>query len=124
MANPFQDFYGGILDADPELAYMGAVSDTPFMGTKPMQRKAQDYYRGKFGDMFNEYLGELGSFYKSQQNNQQNNQQSMTAQNRSVPKFTDFLSQTPFTERYASLTPYQRGMSTSRFSPSTRHIYY
>ena len=38
--------------------------------------------------------------------------------------FSDFLSEIPFTTRYSGLTPYQRGMSTQKFAPSTRHIYY
>ena len=38
--------------------------------------------------------------------------------------FSDFLSNVPFTSRYSGITPYQRGMSTQRFAPSTRYIFY
>ena len=58
--NAFDDYYSTMLEAQPQLAYMGAISDTPFMGTDPMQRRAQDYYRGQFSDIYNQYLVQFG----------------------------------------------------------------
>lgn len=110
--NAFSDFYSGMLEADPNLAYMGQVAGTDFSGTKPMKKRAKDYFAKQFGNVYNQYLGQLGTEYK-----QGTDPSKQTT-------FTQFLEQQPFTERYASLSPYQRGVSTSRFAPSTRFIFY
>jgi len=39
-------------------------------------------------------------------------------------RWTDWLEQQPFTERYAALTPEMAGRTTRRFSPGTRQIYF
>ena len=110
--NAFDDYYSTMLEAQPELAYMGAVSSTPFMGTDPMQRRAQDYYRGQFSDIYNQYLGQKAKEYTNKVDPSQ------------MTSFTDYLGQFPFTQRYTSLTPAQRGVGTRQFSPSTRYIFF
>jgi len=110
--NAFDDYYSTMLEAQPELAYMGAVQQTPFRGTAPMQQRAQDYWRGQYGDIFNQYSGQ-----RAQE----------IATGKPPEKWTtfmDYLRTVPFTQRYSQMTPLQRGASTRRFAPSTRHIYF
>ena len=90
MANnlsAFNDFYSGMLEADPSLAYMGEITETDFSGTKPMQKRAKDYFGRQFGNVYNQYLGQLGSEYK-----QGTDPAKQTT-------FTQFLEQQPFTQR-------------------------
>ena len=108
----FDDYYTTMLGAQPELAYMGAVSDTPFMGTDPMQRRAHDYYRGQFSDIYNQYLGTKAKEYKNRVDPSE------------MTSFTDYLADLPFTQRYSQSTQAQRGVGTRQFSPSTRYIFF
>ena len=110
--NAFDDYYSTMLEAEPELAYMGAVSSTPFIGTNPMQHRAQDYFRGQFSDIYNQYLGQKSKEYTNKTDPSQ------------MTSFTDYLGQFPFTQRYTSLTPSQRGVGTRQFSPSTRYLFF
>jgi hypothetical protein len=117
MANgygAFGDFYTDVLETEPQMAYMGAVSRqaAPSSYTAPMQRRAQDYLRNQYSNVYNEYLGR-----RAQELRQRKDPSKWTT-------FSDFLEETPFTQRYSQLSPYQRGVSTSRFAPSTRRIFF
>ena len=109
----FDDYYQTMLEMDPQTAYMGAVGGQDFGRFSPsQQQRGQEYFRGQFSDVYNQYLGRRG-----QQIASRTDPSKMTS-------FTDYLAEYPFTQRYSALTPRQRGMSTSRFSPSTRYLLY
>lgn len=94
---PFTD----LLNEDPRLGYQSYL---PQFNLSQNQKK---FFQNNYQDIFNEYLGALG-------------QQIRQGQSPNL-KFTDYLSQTPFTERYSSLSPEQRGETQQgRFSPRTR----
>ena len=101
---PDIDFTSYQLEADPKAAYFSAA---PFQGaSSPAQKK---YWEGQFGNVYNQYSGAVGSALK---------------EGREAPSFVDYLSQTPFTERYTALSPAMRpGSSFRRFNPSTRYMY-
>ena len=112
--NPFQDYLPQeFLETTPSAAYYSSPNATDFY-TRPsgtIDPSKKKFYQESFQDIYNEYLGKLGS----------------TAREGEVPdlRFTDYLSEAnPFTERYDKLTPYQRGQSTRPYAPSTRFIYY
>jgi len=110
--NTFDDFYSTLLEEEPQTAYMGAVGRQGFGGTAPMQQRAQDYWSGRYSNIYNQYLGK-----RAQEISQRKDPSQWST-------FGDFLSTVPFTQRYAQLSPYQRGVTTSRYAPSTRHIYF
>jgi len=118
--NPFGDYYTTMLESDPQMAYMGKLSSQTF-GYNPLtfggeapaqQRRARDYFANQYSNIYNEYMAKKGREYQ-----QKTDPSKMTT-------FSDFLSEVPFTARYSGLSPYQRGMSTQRFAPSTRYIFY
>jgi hypothetical protein len=119
--NPFMDF----LDTDPAVAYYSSPRAQAFMlgmpseGYDPIDPKdagvlgsqgRQRFFRNQYEDAYSEYLGSLG--------------QQIRGGTAPTGSFADYLSDYPFTERYAALTPQQAGRTTNRYSPSTRHIYF
>ena len=109
--NAFDDYYQTMLETDPQTAYMGAIGQTFGTGDR-ISQAPRDYFAGQFGNVYDQYLGVKGR----------------ELMNRTDPSkmttFTDFLSRQPFTQRYGRLTPAQKGMSTRRYAPSTRFIYF
>ena len=101
--NPFMDY----LEYEPTAAYYSSPRGTSFSGGSPGRRR---YYQNQFQDVYNEFLGALGSQIR------QGGEPTM--------RWTDYLESYPFTERYAALPPQQAGRTTARFNPSTRHIYF
>mgnify|MGYP004453707231 FL=1 len=101
--NPFL----GYLESEPAAAYYSSPRGSAFMGTAPARR---EYYQDQYQNVYNEFLGALGSQIRGG----------------GVPtmKWTDYLEDYPFTERYAALSPTQAGRGTRQFSPRTRQLYY
>ena len=101
---PDVDWNNYILEKDPKMAYFSAA---PFSGaTSPMQNQ---YWQGQFGNVYDQYTGSVGRQLQSGQE---------------PTSFVDYLSQTPFTERYTSLSPTMRpGSATRRYNPGTRYMY-
>lgn len=93
---PFLDW----LNDQPEVGYSAYLRGS---GGPPGMRR---YFGGRFDELWREYEGLLG-------------QQAMSGQDPTL-KWTDFLTQTPFTARYARLSPQQRGESTGQFNPYVR----
>ena len=93
------------LESTPTAAYYSSPTGKGF-GTGSPNR--QRFFQESFQDIYNQYLGELGS--KARQNQI------------SPLRFADYLETDPFTERYSGLSPIQRGVYTQQFSPSTRFI--
>ncbi len=71
--------------------------------------RQQKYYQGQFANVQNEYLGKLG--------------QQILGGGAPTLNFTDFLSQVPWTQRYAQMPPSMRGFSASQFNPYTRRVF-
>ena len=114
--NSFGDFYDIMMEAAPQTAFMGALSRTPYSSfntTAPQKQRYQDYWQNQYSNIYNQYLGNRATQMKRGTDPSQ------------WTSFTDYLEdEAPFTNRYSSLSPTQRGMSTRRFNPSTRFITY
>ena len=115
--NPFGNFYTDLLEDQPQMAYQAAISSRfPQYDALPRpQQRQRDYWSGQYSDIYNQYLGERGQ-------NIQTLAQGGTPQN--MRSFSDYLENIPFTQRYAGLTPQQRGRGIRSFAPSTRYIFY
>lgn len=114
IANPFIDYLPQeFLEQTPSAAYYSVPSASEFY-TRPsgtIDPSKKKFYQESFQDIYSDYLGKLGGM----------------AREGETPdlRFTDYLSQQdPFTERYAKLSPYQRGVDTGYYAPKTRFIYY
>ena len=112
--NFWQDF---VLPYEPQAAYYsaapfggGATAASPFGGG--FSPASQSYWSGQYGNVMNQYQGELGRAMRRGDEDPYR------------MKFTDFLEDYPWTERYTALGPRQRpGGSTARFAPSARRMY-
>lgn len=111
-SNFWQDY---VLPYAPQAAYYsaapfggGTTQASPFGGGS--SPAAQQYWSGQYGNVYNQFMGELGRSYR------QGEEPTMS--------FVDYLDQYPFTERYTALGPQMRaGGSTGRFAPSARYMY-
>ena len=110
MPTGWEDF---LLAEQPQWAYFssaafstgGGAAAGGQQGFSPSQ---EQYWRGQYSDVWSRYLGELGG---------------ATRGGDIVGGFSDYLEDMPWTQRYyENVSPRQRG-GTSRFSPSTRHMY-
>jgi|TARA_Y100000356_G_scaffold135011_1_gene146080 hypothetical protein len=109
--NAFDDYYQSMLESDPQTAYLSAIgAANPFTGRAG--ERARSSIASQFGDVYNQYLGVKGDELRRRTDPSQ------------MTSFTDFLARQPFTSRYGALTPGQKGMSTRRYAPSTRFIYF
>ena len=108
--NPFNQYTGDMLEYTPELAYFSSPAGKTF--AKAPARK--QYFQRSFGDIYNQYLGELGS--------------QIRGGGAPTMKFADFLENDPFTKQYGSMTPEMRGQygsqGTRTSAPSKRFIYF
>ena len=101
-SNFWQDY---VLPYAPQAAYYSA---SPFGGES--SPAAQQYWSGQYGNVHNQFMGELGRSYRRGEE--------------PTMSFVDYLDQYPFTERYTALGPQMRaGGSTGRFAPSARYMY-
>ena len=101
-----QDFYDFMLAEQPQWAYF---SSAPFSGGPGPQTAQQQYHSGQFGNVYNQYLGDLGSAAR---------------EGRQGTSFEAFLEKYPFTQSYyQNVSPTQRMGSSTRFAPSTRFMY-
>ncbi|MAH45277.1 hypothetical protein CMI37_05585 [Candidatus Pacearchaeota archaeon] len=110
--NFWQDY---ALEGSPEAAYYSAApfgtgmsAASPFGGGAAPA--AQQYWSGQYGNVMNQYVGELG--------------RSMRAGEAPTMTFTDYLQQYPWTQRYSAMSPAMRpGGRTSRYAPAARRYY-
>ena len=99
------DFFQHWLEDIPEAAYYSAE---PFQGG--FAPTAQRYWQGQYGNIQNQYMGELGKQLRAGQ--------------APTKTFTDFLGDYPWTERYTAMGPRLRpGGATTRYAPSVRRMY-
>ena len=102
FGNFWQDY---VLPSAPETAYYSAA---PFGGG--FSPASQQYWSGQYGNVVNQYAGELGKSYRAGE------QPSMS--------FVDFLEEYPWTQRYTAMSPSMRpGGRTSRYAPAARRYY-
>ena len=100
---PLFDLYPDLLEQEPKLPYYAKVH-----GQQRSPNQTQ-YFQGAYNDIYNEYLGRLG-------------QQMQGGQDPTL-RWTDFLAEMPFIERFARLTPQERGENPSVFNPRTLFRY-
>jgi len=98
----YQDFWKSLLEQMPEAAYYSYGAD---WARTPNQQK---WLQGQYGDIWNQYLGALGS-------------QMRQGQSPNMP-WTDFLQNLPFSERFGNLSPEQQGKDYSKFAPPLRWL--
>ena len=110
--------YMGLLREDPQMAYYSKL----FGGGEKLSQGQQRYFSGQGqGEIWNQYLGSLGSGLQSAQ--QRGLSMTDYLNEDSTKSFYDYLSQTPFTERYAKLAPSLRGQeSSTRYAPPVRWV--
>ena len=107
---PFLD----LLEQDPRLAYYTQLYGK---GLNPLQ---QGHFQGQYQDIYSRYLGQLG---QGMLGAQQRGQSLSDYLGQPQQKFTEYLQQTPFTERWTQLPPELRpGGGRSRFAPQTRWL--
>ena len=125
-----EDFFSTAwLEANPEAAFYSAApfglgsytAGNPFGGTtygeagQPgaaggFSPAAQTYWAGQYGNIQNQYLGELG--------------RAMRRGESDAPSFVDYLEDYPFTQRYTAMSPAMRpGGGFGRYAPRARHMY-
>ena len=97
MDNPF----AGYFEAQPEAGYYSYQNQW----TSPNMKK---YFQGQFGNIQNQYLGQLGQIVRGGQ--------------APTLKIMDFLSQIPWQQQFQGLTPQEKGVDYSRFNPFSRWV--
>lgn len=107
--------YMAVLEESPGAAYYSHQTD---WGSSPNQ---QQYYQNQFQNVYNQYLGTLGSALRQGASGEEGAL--------SIPEigrmgFTDYLGNYDWTDRYTSLPSAMRGDFTSQFNPRTRSIYF
>ena len=110
ITNPFAN----ILEEMPTAAYYSSPTGQSFAQQSPKKRS---YFENQFQDIYNQYLGALGSQLRGG----------------ALPtlKFQDYLENANpysgtdlFTSRFQGMTPMQRGDYYSYIAPRTRFMYY
>ena len=112
---PQENDFSQWLPHEPRAAYYssepfgaGPSAASPFGGG--YSPAAQQYWSGQYGNVMNQYEGELG--------------RAMRLGQEPPMSFHDYLGKYPWTERYSSLSPRLRpGGTTSRLAPLVRRFY-
>ena len=97
---------------DPLATYRSSEAGRQFVGgagtKKPRATGRSRFMERAYGDIYNQYLGEVGRSFR---------------EGKSPTTFKDYLETDPFTERYSQLPRHER-RSTSFTNPSTRFLFY
>ena len=111
MQNPFrgQTPFLDMLEAEPRSAFFSFQNQ---FGQSPNQRR---YFQNQFQDIHNQFLGQLGTQIRG-------GELPTLSPEQHAQRFTSFLENFPFTERFAALPPQQRGVFPSQFNPRTRFL--
>ena len=110
MDNP----YMAILEESPGAAYYSYADQW----SSPAQ---QQYYQNQFQNVYNQYLGTLGSALRM---GASGGEGAPSMSDIGQMRFTDFLGDYDWTNRYTSLPPTMRGDFTQSYNPRTRQIYF
>ena len=117
--NQEQDFsspyWKSLVDFAPSAAYYSSPSGRSFGEQSPSRQR---YFETSFGDMYNRYLGELGTMMRAGKD-----PYDLTWQDYLDPAEGSDRT-TPFSSAYASMSPSMRGEYTSPYAPRTRQIYF
>ena len=112
--NPYSSFLNNgsswgslLLQQMPEATYFSSPTGMGFGAASPRQQRS---YQQGFGDIYNQYLGALGTDLR------QGGTGNVT--------FDQFLQTDPWTARYAQLPQAMRGANTGMYNPRTRFLYY
>ena len=98
----------------PQAAYFSSPTGMSFTGADPSTGKTGSprrsrYMQRAYGDVYNQYLGEIGRSFREGQE---------------PATFMDFLETDPWTQRYSQLPQYERGVTQTATNPRTRFIFY
>lgn len=111
--NVFGDFlansdWGSMLltMSGPATQYYSSPAGQAFGAASPRRGR---YFQQAYGDVYNQYLGEIGSAYRS---------------GRAPATFQEFLETDPWTKRYGQLPQFERGVTKTYTDPRTRFIFY
>jgi hypothetical protein len=115
--NIFKDFLAGggewgslmgssALQQFPQAAYYSSPAGQKFGAASPRRGR---YFQQAYGDVYNQYLGEIGSAWAS---------------GNAPTTFQEFLKNDPWTKRYGQLPQYERGVTKTYTDPRTRFIFY
>jgi hypothetical protein len=110
--NGFTDFladsdWGSMLLSQlPQAAYYSSPMGRQFGGASPRRGR---YFQQAYGDVYGQYLGELGTALRGGQE---------------PASFQQFLETDPWTKRYGQLPQYERGVTKTYTDPRTRFIFY
>ena len=110
MDNP----YMAILEESPGAAYFSYADQW----SSPAQ---QQYYQNQFQNVYNQYLGTLGTALRSGASGTEG---APSISDIGQMSFTNYLGDMNWTDRYTSLPPTMRGDYTSSYNPRTRQIYF
>ena len=105
-----------VLPYEPQAQYYsaapfggGATTDSPFGGG--YAPAAQQYWAGQYGNVMNQYMGQIGQMMKG-------------GQDPTTLNFQDYLDKYPWTQRYTALGPGMRpGGRTSRYAPTPQRFF-
>ena len=101
--NPYDDW----MEQNPRVPYFSFQKQWGGEQASPNQRR---FYQNSFGDVYDEYLGRLG--------------QQIRGGGAPTERFSSFLEQYPFTERYTQMPPEATGRgNTSRFAPRAKYAF-
>ncbi len=99
------------------------LPSTYYAASMPKLRQpVRKYYSPRFGDIYDEY--EAMTARPQQFLDIFNSYKTAREKDSSVTPFESFLSVYPFEQRYAGVSPYERGQYQSRFAPPARFLYY
>ncbi len=97
-------FLQGFLEDNPRVLYLGALN---VAGKNTTSNAFKEYFRGQAGNIYDEYLGEIGS------------RALMGAP--PTQTYTDYLADYPWLKNFQKLSPAQRGEQPARFAPRVRY---
>tara|TARA_R110002110_G_C13320322_1_gene705978 strand:+ start:88 stop:498 length:411 start_codon:yes stop_codon:yes gene_type:complete len=136
MGNPFESFMQPnfqnmvgqeFLESTPQAAYSASPMGSSFMQrpqspgqTTSMQDPTRKrFYQNNFQTFYDDYLSKLGTQAYGTTNEDGQRQYGIPTMN-----FRDYLAEDPFTEKYAALTPQQKGIYSQDYNPRTRTLFY
>ncbi len=87
-----------------------------------LRQPVKKYYQPRFGDIYDEYEAMMAR----PQNFLDifNPYRASRQKDSSVTPFESFLSVYPFEQKYAGVSPWEKGMNPSRYAPPARFLYY
>ena len=107
-----------LLNEDPQLAYFASL----YGGDQRLSQNQRGFFGNRFGDIYNQYLGTLGEGLKTAQSKGLKLHEYLNDPALST-KFTDYLNQQSFGQRWGQMAPSQRpGGGIAQFAPPVRWL--